>query len=249
MGKDWVRGINRIVASEDLPVTLQGGEPSLHPDFYYIINNLKPELKIDILTNLEFDISEFITKVSPSRLKRKAPYASIRVSFHPEKMNIKVLVDKVLKLLEKEYSVGIWGIAHPKYKKEIEEAEEYCSKLGIDFRKKEFLGWYNGKLYGTYKYLGACEQKQVKQVRCKTTELLVDPLGNIYRCHSDLYAARTPIGNILSEECFIENKFRDCNYFGFCHPCDIKIKNNRFQVYGHTSVEINFETKKVYCDL
>jgi hypothetical protein len=29
-----------------------------------------------------------------------------------------------------------------------------------------------------------------------------------------------------------------CYNFGDCNPCDVKIKTNRFQEYGHTSVEI-----------
>lgn len=33
--KDWVKGLNRIVSREDLPITLQGGEPSRHRDFIY----------------------------------------------------------------------------------------------------------------------------------------------------------------------------------------------------------------------
>src|SRR3989344_5347620 len=87
-GKDSVKGLNRIISRDDLPITLQGGEPSLHPDFIYIVNNLKPELKLDILTNLQFDIDEFISKVDPNRVKRNALYSSIRVSFHPEQMKL-----------------------------------------------------------------------------------------------------------------------------------------------------------------
>ncbi|WP_169703630.1 radical SAM protein [Candidatus Kuenenia stuttgartiensis] len=64
-GKDWVRGLNRIVSRHDLPLSLQGGEPSLHKDFIYILNNIKSELNIDILTNLQFDEDEFIQKVDP----------------------------------------------------------------------------------------------------------------------------------------------------------------------------------------
>ena len=35
-GEEWVRGLNRIISRDDLPLTLQGGEPSLHKDFIYI---------------------------------------------------------------------------------------------------------------------------------------------------------------------------------------------------------------------
>jgi len=38
-GEEWVKGLNRIVSRDDLPLSLQGGEPTVHKDFYYIINN------------------------------------------------------------------------------------------------------------------------------------------------------------------------------------------------------------------
>ncbi len=237
-GQDWVRGLNRIVSRDDLPVTLQGGEPSLHPDFFYIINNLKPELNIDILTNLRFDIDLFMKEVNPDRIKRKSPYASIRVSYHPEQMDFDELSKKILKMMDKGYSIGIWGVAHPKYENRILEAKSKCLKSGIDFRTKEFLGEYGGKLYGDYKFAGACGKKFRKTVRCKTTELILDSQGDVFRCHSDLYTGKAAIGNI-TDPCFeIEDKFRECVNFGYCNPCDVKVKTNRFQQHGHTSVEI-----------
>lgn len=237
-GKDWVRGLNRIISRDDLPVTLQGGEPSLHPDFIYIINNLKPELNIDILTNLEFDVEEFIKKVNPDRVKRKAPYAPIRASYHPEQMDLDEIIRKTLRMQEANFSIGIWGITHPKYEKMILEAQKRCQKLGIDFRTKDFLGEYNAGLYGTYKYADACDKKFRKKVQCRTTELLIDSQGDIFRCHADLYAGINRIGYILDPEFQIEDKFRECSNFGHCNPCDIKVKTNRFQEYGHTSVDI-----------
>lgn len=237
-GKDWVKGLNRIVSRDNLPVTLQGGEPSMHKDFIYIINNIKPELKIDILTNLQFDIDEFIQRVGPNRLKRNAPYASIRVSYHPEVMDLDETLDKTLKMLRAGFSIGIWGILHPAMTGHILEAQDKAKGLGIDFRVKEFLGNYNKELYGTYRYPGACQKEFKKRALCKTTELIIGPDGSIYRCHSDLYEARKPIGCILDSEFKVEDKFRECNYFGHCSPCDIKVKTNRFQQFGHTSAQI-----------
>jgi len=239
-GKEWVAGLNRIISREDLPLTLQGGEPSLHPDFIYIINHLKPELNIDILTNLQFNIEDFIKKVDPGRIKRKAPYASIRVSYHPETMDADKLIKKVLRMLEAHFSVGIWAVVHPKYEKTISEVKEKCLSLGIDFRLKEFLGEYQGKLYGSYRYEGACDKKFKKKVLCRTTEFLLDSMGSVFRCHSDLYAGISPVGSILDPDFVIDDKFRECENFGHCNPCDIKVKTNRFQEFGHTSVEVKF---------
>lgn len=237
-GKDWVLGLNRIVSRDDLPITLQGGEPSLHPDFIYVINHISPKLNMDLLTNLQFDVKEFIKKVHPDRIKRKAPYASIRVSYHPEAMDLDELMQKTLEMLEANFSIGIWVVMHPDYEKVILEAQKKCQKHGIDFRLKEFLGEHKGRLHGSYRYEGACDKKFKKDVFCKTTELLLDSAGHVYRCHSDLYAAVGPIGHILDPDFKIEDKFRSCDHFGHCNPCDVKVKTNRFQKFGHTSVEV-----------
>jgi len=237
-GKDWVKGLNRIVARDDLPITLQGGEPSLHKDFIYILNNIKPELKIDILTNIRFDVDEFIKHVKPVRLKREVPYATIRISYHPEVMCLDETLSKTLKMQDAGFSIGIWGVMHPMQKDIILETQDKAKRMGIDFRTKEFLGDYDGSLYGTYKYEGACDKKFRRKCLCKTTELIIGPSGAVYRCHSDLYGDHQSIGNILNPEFEIEHDFRPCDWFGYCNPCDIKIKTNRFQHFGHTSVEI-----------
>ncbi len=237
-GDEWLRGINRIVSSHDLPVTLQGGEPTLHHDFFSIVNGIRPGLAIDILTNLEVDLGQFMENIVPGRLKRDAPYASIRVSYHPEVMDIKKLAAKVLSFLEAGYSIGIWGVLHPKWELEILRARDYCLGLGIDFRTKEFLGEYDGVMYGRFSYHGALIRDKGPLVSCRTTELIIGPDGGIYRCHGDLYEGRVPIGNILDPEFVLTDEFRRCDYYGFCNPCDIKLKTDRFQAFGHTSVEI-----------
>jgi hypothetical protein len=190
------------------------------------------------LTNIAFDVEEFMRNVPPERVKRDAPYASIRVSYHPEVMDLDETIEKVLKMMSRGYSIGIWGVLHPEQRDIILKAQERCKKLGIDFRTKEFLGEYQGKLYGTYKYKEACSKKVIGKVQCRTTELIIDSEGKIYRCHYELYKGINPIGHILEPEFQIDNKFRDCENFGHCNPCDIKVKTNRFQIYGHTSVEI-----------
>ena len=239
-GKEWVEGLNRIVSLPDLPVTLQGGEPTLHKDFAYIVNNIKPELNIDVLTNLR-DEKIFIGNIGPSRLKRDAPYASIRVSYHPEQMNLDVLLIKVLRMQNAGFSIGIWGVMHPSQKKKIKAAQKICKDKGIDFRTKEFLGEHNGKLYGQYRYPEAISKKDGNSVFCKTSELIIGPTGHIYRCTADVYENRENVGHILDPNFQIEDKFRNCDFFGHCNPCDIKIKTNRFQQFGHSSVEIKFK--------
>ncbi|PKN00407.1 MAG: hypothetical protein CVU78_01275 [Elusimicrobia bacterium HGW-Elusimicrobia-2] len=239
-GEQWVRGLNRLKLRHNLPVTLQGGEPTLHKDFYYIIENLKPEIEIDILTNLQFDADKFISKVHPGRINRDSKFHSIRASYHPSMMDIDETIVKVSKLQEAGFNICLSSVAHPDSKAEIAEAVEKSKRAGITFFQKDLLGFYNGQLYGSYKYPEAVMCQTKKNVRCRTDELLIDPRGIIHRCTRDVYIDANPIGYLLDPDFKVEYKYRYCPNFGYCNPCDIKLKTNRFLQKGHTAVDIDF---------
>jgi radical SAM protein with 4Fe4S-binding SPASM domain len=73
---------------------------------------------------------------------------------------------------------------------------------------------------------------------CRTTNILINPSGDIYRCQRDLLLAENPIGNILDPNLKIGYDFRECSNYGQCHPCDVKVKTNSKQQLGTTLVEI-----------
>ncbi|WP_198013098.1 radical SAM protein [Citrifermentans bremense] len=239
---DWVAAADRLVLRPDLPLTLQGGEPTLYPGFYRFVNEVKPELKMDLMTNMMFDVDRFIREVPIWRFTREAPYAAIRVSYHPGQNQIEDLIGKTLKLQEAGFRIGLYGIEHPDpgIQGHIKEVQAKCLALGLDFRTKEFLGEHQGEMHGTFRYDGCVSGSEMKECECRTTEVIVDPTGYVYRCHSDLYRGREPIAHIL-DDAFNEewlDEFRPCAWYGDCNPCDVKVKTNRFQIFGHTSVEI-----------
>jgi hypothetical protein len=239
---DWIAAANRLVLRDDLPLTLQGGEPTLYKGFYKLVSKVKEEIKMDLLTNMAFDADEFIKNVPVWRFTRKAPYAAIRVSYHPGQNDIGALIEKTRKLQDAGFRIGIYSVLHPspKKKEHIMQVQEKCIGLGIDFRTKEFLGEWNGSLYGTYRYNGCVDGKTTSVCECRTSEIIAGPDGGVYRCHSDLYGGRDPIAHILDRDLTADSigSFRECRYYGKCNPCDVKVKTNRFQVFGHTSVEI-----------
>ncbi len=245
---DWIMAANRLELRDDLPLSLQGGEATLYKGFYRVVNEVKEEIQMDLLTNMMFDVDEFIKNVPTWRFIREAPYAAIRVSYHPGQNDIEDLIKKTFKLQDAGFRIGIYGIEHPSILDHILETKKRCLNLGIDFRTKEFLGEWEGKLYGTFKYEGAICGDQMKHSECRTSEIIVDPAGYVYKCHSDLYNGRNPFAHILDED-FDEKKieeFRPCEFYGDCNPCDVKVKTNRFQVFGHTSVEMkNIDVIKV----
>ncbi len=235
---EWERGLNRlqIDRSRMVPLTIQGGEPSYHPAWIDIINRLRTDFYIDLMTNLDFDIDRFMKEIPPDRLKRDVPYASIRVSYHPEHSNLIELIGKIKRMQEAGYSIGLFMVDHPA--SSVQSIKRTAQEVGIDFRLKDFLGIHEGVLWGQYKYEDAVCGPAKKDVECRSTELLIAPDGNIHRCHRDLYAGENKIANILDDELKIEFPFRYCDQFGNCSPCDQKIKTDRYQRPGACSVEI-----------
>ncbi len=234
-GAQWLAGLRRI--HTHTPLTLQGGEPSLHPDMVDVIRGLSGDFEMDLLTNLQFDIEAFSDRVDPRALRRDAPYANIRVSYHPDQMDLLDTVDRVNDLLARGFDVGLFMVDHPDWVAEREQARQACEHRGIDFRTKEFLGRHNNRLYGTYLHPDAVGGR-ARSCRCRTSELLIDPSGAIFRCHRDLYRGQNAIGHLLDPDFQIDDVFRPCSVFGECNPCDVKVKTNRFQQFGHTAVEI-----------
>lgn len=235
--EQWIEGLNQLDINKKLmlPITFSGGEPSKHEGWLQIIKDLGKQFYIDILTNLDFDIDKFMAMIPPGLLQRKVPYACIRVSYHPGFSNIPILLGKIKRLQDRAYDIGLFTIDHPEM---AELTREQTEKHDIDFRLKEMLGEYKGRLYGCFKYPQGLSGK-ARKVQCKTTELLIAPDGNIHRCHRDLYAGENKLGNLLDKDLKVEFKFRDCDKYGQCNACDVKLKNNRFQEFGTCSVEIN----------
>ncbi len=233
----WIEAINRIDIRNDLPISFQGGEPTIHPGFYEIVKGIEKR-PIDLLTNLQFDTTKFMQELPAHYFVRDLPYPSIRVSYHPETMELEPLLQKIKILKNNDYPIGLYSVDHPDSQNDIIQATKRCQEEDILFKTKEFLGEHNGKIYGNYHYEDSCFSKQKKNCLCKTSELLISPEGDVFRCHHDLYNKILPIGHILNPNYMIEDIFRECSFYGNCNPCDVKRKNNRFQIFGHASVEI-----------
>ncbi|MBU2104581.1 MAG: hypothetical protein KKF67_02295 [Nanoarchaeota archaeon] len=235
-GEEWTKGLNRIQFGE-VPITLGGGEPSLHEDFYKIINNL--EQPVDLLTNLTFDVSEFMHRVKPSSFTRSEieNYHSIRASYHPGQTAEAEIIEKARTLQDGGFNIGIFGVSHPHFINENMKLAFNATKRGVHFYLKDYLGYVGEKLFGYYKYPEGLDGVE-KKCLCRTKELLIAPDGDIHRCHRDLYNHENPLGNILDEDLTLEDKFRECDEFGECNFCDLKFKVNRFLNRVDCQVEI-----------
>lgn len=237
----WVQGLNRLKLPLDVPITLQGGEPFISKGIWEILDNIVH--KVDIMTALP----PFLKKEHFLKLKtlqwnqRKAPYPTIRVSYHKGQNDYKEIIERIAELQE-ILSIGLYYIEHPSYtKEEIEALKAYAKKFHVELRSKEFLGVYEGKHYGTYLYPDAVAGRRTgKKVLCKNTVVPIAPDGTIYLCHSDLYFARRgcALGHILDEAFKFPQRHLPCENYGLCSECDVKVKTNHYQQYGYTSVDI-----------
>lgn len=189
--EEWTRALNRLVLPENVPITLQGGEPFLYKGIWDILDNVTH--KIDIMTALPpFLEKKFFLKLKNlSWNKRESPYPAIRVSFHNGQNDFKELVDRIAEL-DDFLSIGLYYLNYPGISEaEIEAMKAYAKNKNVEFRSKEFLGIHNGKMYGTIKYPGSVDGKcRGVTVYCKNTVVPVAPDGEIYLCHSDLYFNR-----------------------------------------------------------
>ncbi|MCP4220903.1 MAG: radical SAM protein [bacterium] len=239
----WIAGLNRLVLPEGIPLTLQGGEPFLYKGIWEILNNL--EHKVDILTALP----PFLEKKHFQQLKtlnwnkREAPYPTIRVSYHKGQNDYERLIERIADLQDM-LSIGLFYLEHPGHSvSEIEALREYAAKYGVELRTKEFLGKWQGKQYGNLLYKDAAKGSPLGIfVKCRNTVVPIGPDGTIHRCHSNLYFNRkdSAIGNITADELVFPDTHLDCKHYGLCNECDVKVKTNHLQIFGYTSVDIEF---------
>ena len=235
-GTHWAIALNRLQTK--LPITLGGGEPTIHPGFYHIVSNLDRGKKVDILTNGSFDLDEFTGSCPLAPFKREIPeYKPIRVSYHPTQMNPDKIVEKVAKLNERKFSAGIFGINHPENLHANIAMAEKCARNRVYFFVRDFLGYYDDVLYGHYKYRAALNGNR-KSCTCRTDELLIGPCADVFRCHRDLYANEGAVGNLLNITYKVEDVFRPCNNYGLCNGCDLKSKSTPDLNHKRCSVEI-----------
>ena len=253
-GQEWVDSLNKIESPREVAVSFTGGEPSLHKDFIYILNNLKPELGIDLFTNLWWSkkkLERFIKEVPPEKIDNHAPFPSIRVSYHPKQMGEgEKILENTKKLKEAGFDIGIECVMYPNpfQLESLERMAVRCRALDITFRPKSFIGIYTEKddlgnsfsiRYGNYsKYPNAVFQEKTLQCFSKTSNLLINTDGRVNNCERDSHLMENPIGNILNPNFEVKEEFKYCSNYGQCHLCDVKVTTDNKQKLGFTLVEI-----------
>lgn len=204
--QQWVMALNRIPNREDLPISAQGGESTLFNGGKGLAEIFKGvDHYFDLLTNMA-SLSFYKTiEGQQHKLQRKAPYPSIRVSYHQAEMDrvwhgkgFEELVRRCEALRDygfvvspdkKVSDVGIYMVNFPTNL----TPPDWMWRNKVPFETKEFLGVHEGELYGTYAYQHSTDLisrgiwHETLSCECKTSELLVDPNGFVHSCHQHLY--------------------------------------------------------------
>ena len=235
---EWITGLNKLHVA--VPVTFNGGEPLSHCGFYDIVNGISNRLKIDLLTTLPGSLEQFLCCLRPERFTRELPYPSIRVTFHPATMSLRETTNKVQMLLSAGFAAGIYLVDDPSSRSVVSGIKHEILSQGISCTIKPFLGYRDGRLHGQYRYDLSVAARSVRFASCRPSVLLVDPHGDIYRCHGDLLRRTKSgrVGNLIDDQDVALVGFTECDHFGLCHPCDVQIKYNRLGYWGYTAVEI-----------
>jgi hypothetical protein len=207
---EWAMALCRIPFSPDLPITLQGGEPMLYwgGKGLGLILEKVPHY-FDLLSNFALQPEVFSRGLNGqhAKLQRDAPYPSIRVSYHADEMNrtwkgqgLEELVKRCESLkdcgfrvspIKAESDVGIYMVEHPD--NVVTPGMKAIFEGRVPFEGKEFLGVHENVLYGHYLYPFSTDlisrgiYPTTLDCECRTTELLIDPLGFIWGCHYYLY--------------------------------------------------------------
>jgi len=247
-GEKWVEALNSIAGRTKkrflrLPkrkkISITGGEPSLHPDFVYILNNLDRDWKITVTSN--FTSPFFDKDIRHLKAIKRRRNLKFNASYHFMYTPLEKFIGNVLKVKKAGHAVhSIFMVAHPAHMDRVEECRQRLLKIHPIVKLQRFFGRYNGNLYPCEDaYDVVCEQedgirnyeayregfnqKMKQDIYCSMKKVLFAPNGDIYNCHYKLYTGhKDRFGNLFDEDVYIvmPEEFFLCHDYGFCNPCD-----------------------------
>jgi MoaA/NifB/PqqE/SkfB family radical SAM enzyme len=247
-GDAWVKALNSIEGrtkkrlfrrNKVKKLALIGGEPTLHPDFFEIINGLDSKWSLTVTTNLGTKLFNNIGLFAKKVKRRKR--IRIHPSFHNSSIDIREFVSKVKDLQKTGLKVNrTFVVCYPPDETNLfKEYQEIFRKNGLFLERQRFNGFLDGILYpfkgdesgyefkdnikDYAKYKQACGLSSKDKIHCKMNKILFAPDGSIYNCHYKVYSKSSDCyGNIFSENADVQlpSDFFLCNDYGFCNPCD-----------------------------
>lgn len=240
------------VYKKDIDLNLIGGEPILHPQIFYIceqLNNLQFvhitcfsnfSLPVDtylklLSKNVHLNLSwhsqnkYFFSKLNNERIKAANSYITLLLMYE-EHCNINVF-NEYFKLKQFYTDVHIIKLTHYNYSKESNMAyEKYVAKkqsdninniLCIVSKTKKYVSLYKIEHINLLHNSGLFNRWLCSSgIECQ----YIHADGKIYRCQSAFYENDHSIGNIYSNNIFLQHqiicKYKTCN-------CELEISKKK----------------------
>lgn len=121
-------------------IGMSGGEPSIHPHFYTLIDSLKDNHYFYFFSNLTLDIDKFINTIPPERVQ------CFKASLHKEG-NVDEFLEKFDILFKKGYNPILIMVSTPDTFDIIEKVSRISKEKGYSFNLSTLEGPYQGKNY------------------------------------------------------------------------------------------------------
>lgn len=213
-GKKWVDFIDSQENVKD--VIFNGGEPTLHHDFPYIINSLRPLRLIAIGTNYSTVATTALLKITPR------DDLILDGSFHPHFISLQDISHNLARLKGAGFRIRIHTLNYPGFKTLPSTWIHDFRTQGIDAFVQQYEGFYHGTFYKDQKKLPYCGLES--KSRCLCSRSIYTPLapnGDVFFCHYLMYSNINAgiLGNISAPLDQVPT-YLDCSYLGFCNPCD-----------------------------
>ncbi len=247
-GKEWAQALNaisgrtqrRFLRSPRIKkLSILGGEPTLFPDFLYVLNNLDKRWKITVTSN--FDSPFFKQGAEFFKQIRKRSRLRFNGSFHFIYTPLEKFIANVQRLKKAKIAVHtLFLVAHPGYLDKALDYKARLLKIHPRVKLQRFLGFHQGNLYpresdyeieeeqkdgiSNYRlYQEGFGQNKASPIFCRSDKVLITPNGDIYNCHYKLYTGhKDKLGNLFDDEVRVRipREYFFCRDFGFCNPCD-----------------------------
>lgn len=121
-------------------INISGGEPSIYPNFFDIVKGIIKKHKVEIVTNLSFDVLKVINDLNPERVR-------FACSFHPQHVDIEEFVKKIKQIKDREFIVTTNFVPWPPFIDKINLYKKIFEDNKINVVLQPFVGVYNGKQY------------------------------------------------------------------------------------------------------
>jgi len=214
-GKEWIEGLNNFPYEKQYErIIFSGGEPSVHPDFFDVVSQVKGYRIKVIVTNLSFDVSKLV-----EACKKENSQVMVQPSFHFEFANFNEFVEK-MKLLDKHHMLSNFipvSIVDLPDREEPRGFKRKFQKYGFDASLYKFEGYYKGRFdYANVNGFGSKGMK--RKVSCFSVCTPVKPNGDVVFCPTDTYSSSPQVyGNICDKNYFEIPINRNCSQYGMCH--------------------------------